>query len=229
MTTDWAERVGAALGAEVLDDFGVARVDIAAAGWLDAVRTAREELGCTFFDWLTGVDELHDGYRLVCHLAVPPVDGARIRTLIIRALVPRDEPAVASVSGVFAGAGWHEREVAEMFGVRFTDGDRSGPGERLLLSADFDGHPLRKDFVLASRVAEPWPGAKEPGESDASLAGQEAEQADAGAPARRSTRRRSRPAGVPEPDEWGPRAPGSPDPDPLAAVTDRRPRRGGSR
>jgi len=226
VTAEWAAQVGAVLGAEVHDDFGVARVDVAVAGWLGALRTARDELGCTFFDWLTAVDEVRDGYRLVCHVAIPPSKGARMRTLILRTLVSREEPAVPSVSGVFAGASWHEREVAEMFGVHFTDG--AGVGGRLLLSADFEGHPLRKDFVLASRVAEPWPGAKEPGESDASLARQQAARGDAAASARRAPRRRSRPAGVPEPGEWGPRESGSPDPDPLAVASDRKPRRGGA-
>ena len=77
---------------------------------------------------------------------------------------------------------------------------------------------LRKEFVLASRVAKPWPGAKEPGESD--------HAPKAGAP----SRRRTLPPGVPDPESWGPRPPGSPDPDPLApalsAATPARPRRG---
>jgi NADH-quinone oxidoreductase subunit C len=71
--------------------------------------------------------------------------------------------------------------------------------DKLLLPEEFEGHPLRKDFVLASRVAKPFPGAKEPGESDHQAA----------AP----SRRRTRPAGVPEPDQWGPRPPG-PRPEP---------------
>ena len=50
-----------------------------------------------------------------------------------------------------------------MFGIDFTGHDALDP---LLLPDGFEGHPLRKDFVLASRVAKPWPGAKEPGESD---------------------------------------------------------------
>jgi NADH-quinone oxidoreductase subunit C len=68
----------------------------------------------------------------------------------------------------------------------------------LLLPDGFEGHPLRKDFVLASRVAKPWPGAKEPGESDHDLS---AERSSPG-------RRRMLPPGVPAPDEWGPGAVG---------------------
>ena len=83
-----------------------------------------------------------------------------------------------TLTGVFAGAAWHERAVAELFGLRF-DGHETTP---LLLSERFDGHPLRKDFLLAARSAQAWPGAKEPGESDADLSG--------------STRRRPKPPGV---------------------------------
>jgi NADH-quinone oxidoreductase subunit C len=66
----------------------------------------------------------------------------------------------------------------------------------LLLPDGFEGHPLRKDFVLAARAAKAWPGAKEPGESDAD---------GHGAP----SRRKMRPPGVPDPDAWGPRPDGA--------------------
>jgi NADH:ubiquinone oxidoreductase subunit C len=87
---------------------------------------------------------------------------------------------------VFAGAGWHERATAELFGLAF-DGHVTAP---LLLSPAFEGHPLRKDFVLAARQAKRWPGAKEPGESSADLA--------------TPSRRRPKPHGA-VPD-WGPPA-----------------------
>ena len=217
----WRDCLGAVVGRPVADDFGTPRVDVGPGEWAPTLLLARDELGCAFFDWLTAVDELHDGFRLVCHLAVPPADGEPLRRLLVRTLLAREAPTVASVAHVFAGATWHEREVGEMFGVTFTGPNRRGVASpRLLLPAGFDGHPLRKDFVLASRVAAPWPGAKEPGESDASTSGPG-----------RSGRRRSRPPGVPEPDEWGPRDPGAPPPDDPLAVAEpgRRPRRGRSR
>ena len=69
-----------------------------------------------------------------------------------------------------------------MFGIDF-----GVPLEPLLLPDGFEGHPLRKDFVLASRVVKAWPGAKEPGESDH----------DVGS---RTGGRRMKPPGVP--DDW---------------------------
>jgi NADH-quinone oxidoreductase subunit C len=199
--TGWPERVAATLGRGVADDYGTVRVDVPADSWVHSLTACRDLLGCVFFDWLTAVDELPEGFRLVCHVAAPPTQGAPLQRLVIRTLLAAgqsgDEASVASAVEVYAGAAWHEREVAEMFGVTF--GDPAAEPARLLLPEGFEGHPLRKGFVLASRVAVTWPGAKEPGESDASLA-------DAPPPTRR-TRRRARPSGVPTVDEWGPREP----------------------
>jgi NADH-quinone oxidoreductase subunit C len=84
-----------------------------------------------------------------------------------------------------------------MFGLTFEGHPNLVP---LLLPDGFEGHPLRKDFVLAARAAKAWPGAKEPGESDADLG-------RGSSPGRRKTR----PPGVPDPAVWGPRPPGPAD------------------
>jgi NADH-quinone oxidoreductase subunit C len=199
--TGWPERVAETLRCDVADDYGTVRVDVPADSWVATLLTCRDRLGCVFFDWLTAVDELPDGFRLICHLVAPPTAGVPLQRLVVRTLLPAGqsghEASVASAVEAYAGAAWHEREVAEMFGVRF--GDPTAEAARLLLPEGFEGRPLRKDFVLASRVAVTWPGAKEPGESDASLA-------ESPPPARRN-RRRARPPGVPTVDEWGPHEP----------------------
>ncbi len=155
--------------------------------WHDAVAALKDD-GYTYFDWLSAVDEHPEGFRLVIHLArLEALDH-----LLLVAYIPRESPSVASVSDLFAGAAWHERETHEMFGIDFSS---AGTGEvelaPLLLPDGFEGHPLRKEFVLASRVAKAWPGAKEPGESDADSS-------------HSPGRRRIKPPGVPDPSEWGP-------------------------
>jgi NADH-quinone oxidoreductase subunit C len=203
----WAEEVSAALeavlpeGQEATYDegFGPLTATVPAEHWATALTAARDRLGCAFFDWLSAVDELHDGFAVVCHLARHR--PGEVAHLLLRTVLPRESPSLPSAVGVYAGAGWHERETTEMFGVAFIDAPEP-PTRHLLLPEEFEGHPLRKDFVLVSRVAKPWPGAKEPGESDE----------HGGSP----SRRRTRPPGVPEPEAWGPREPGSTAPDPLA-------------
>ncbi|MET8967861.1 NADH-quinone oxidoreductase subunit C [Streptomyces hydrogenans] len=158
-------------------------VDVPVTDWLDALRTARDELGCTYFDWLSAVDEPGTGFRVCAHV-VAVGDGAP-RRLLLRTTVPHEAPSLPTAIGVYAGAAWHERETHEMFGVVFEGHPNLTP---LLLPENFEGHPLRKDFVLAARVAKAWPGAKEPGESH-----------DGG-----PKRRQMLPPGVPDPNEWGP-------------------------
>jgi NADH-quinone oxidoreductase subunit C len=134
--------------------------------------------GFVFFDWLSAVDEQDDVIRLVAHVArLDPLEHVLVVTYL-----DRERPHVASLVDVYAGAAWHERETHEMFGVDF--GAASAP---LLLPDGFEGHPLRKDFVLASRQVKAWPGGKEPGESDADST-------------HSPSRRRVKPPGVP--DGW---------------------------
>ncbi|MEU2080188.1 NADH-quinone oxidoreductase subunit C, partial [Streptomyces sp. NPDC013489] len=158
-------------------------VDVPPGSWIAALETARDTLGCTYFDWLSAVDEPGTGFRICAHVAA--VGEGRPRRLLLRTTVPHAAPVLPTAIGVYAGAGWHERETHEMFGVDFTGHPHLVP---LLLPENFEGHPLRKDFVLAARVAKAWPGAKEPGESHE------------GGP----KRRQMLPPGVPDPNEWGP-------------------------
>ncbi|WP_436777045.1 NADH-quinone oxidoreductase subunit C [Yinghuangia sp. YIM S09857] len=182
------EEIRDALGdVAVSDAYGLATADVPAERWTDALTAARDVLGLTYFDWLSAVDETDEGFSVVVHVCAAP--GPR---LLLRTRVPRDAAHLPTATGVYAGAVWHERETAEMFGLVFDDHPHPEP---LLLPDGFEGHPLRKDFVLASRVAKAWPGAKEPGESDT-------HEGTTRAPGRR----RILPPGVPDPNEWGPNA-----------------------
>ncbi|MCM1937727.1 NADH-quinone oxidoreductase subunit C [Streptomyces sp. G3] len=173
------ELFGADAAAE--ESYDLLTVDVPPSSWITALETARDRLGCTYFDWLSGVDEPGVGFRVAAHVAAL----GPVRRLLLRTTVPHEAPVLPTAVGVYAGAAWHERETHEMFGVAFEDHPAL---DHLLLPEGFEGHPLRKDFVLAARVAKAWPGAKEPGESDH------------GGP----RRRQMLPPGVPDPNEWGP-------------------------
>ncbi|MGK5730207.1 NADH-quinone oxidoreductase subunit C, partial [Streptomyces sp. URMC 124] len=188
----WLPAGAAALfgeGATAEETYDLLTVDVPAERWIAALETARDRLDCTFFDWLSAVDEPGTGFRVCAHLAALPGalpgGGGGMRRLLLRTTVPHEAPALATAVGVYAGAAWHERETHEMFGIDFPGHPHLAP---LLLPEAFEGHPLRKDFVLAARVAKAWPGAKEPGEG-----------AEGG-----PKRRQMLPPGVPDPNEWGP-------------------------
>lgn len=65
--------------------------------------------------------------------------------VVIRCRIPRANPELPTVSGVFAGANWHERETHDFFGIRFLGHPDLSP---LLLPEDADFHPLLKDFKV---------------------------------------------------------------------------------
>jgi len=168
--------------------------DVPLGEWSSTVLGLREQ-GYTYFDWLTAVDETdregdQAGFDVVCHLIAPSEPGT-LPSVLLRTRAP-EGVAVPSLTPIFRGAAWHERETHEMFGIDF-DGfdDGTGLGLRpLLLPEGFEGTPLRKSFVLAARASKTWPGAKEPGEGH-----------DSG---KAPGRRRVQAPGVPGP-EWGPR------------------------
>jgi NADH-quinone oxidoreductase subunit C len=134
---------------------------------------------------LSAYDDLDRGIAIVAHVW----SRTHRRPALLRTHVDRADPRLSSLTAVWAGADWHERETFEMFGVVFTGHPHLVP---LLLPDGFEGHPLRKEFVLASRVAKPWPGVEEPMRAEA----------EGGSGAARRARRRAVPPGVPA--DWGP-------------------------
>lgn len=185
------EEVGARFGQLLGEDaaaevaYGGVTVSVPAPRWVQTVALAKSTPGLdfTFFDWLSAVDELEEGFSVFLHLWAP----VHRHHVLLRTRTPRATPQLPTITAVFPGATWHERETWEMFGVVFEGHPQLVP---LLLPEGFEGHPLRKEFVLASRVAKVWPGAKEPGESHGDAPG----------------RRRMPPLGIPDPDVWGPQA-----------------------
>ena len=132
-------------------------VTVAPADWRRVAELLRNDpdLACDFFDYLCGVDEEAAGIGLVLH-----VYSTRHRHHVqLRTLVPREGGGVPTVSDLWFGANWHERETAELFGVGFEGHPNL---VKLLLPEEFEGYPMRKEFALLSREAKPWPGAKEP-------------------------------------------------------------------
>ena len=80
----------------------------------------------------------------------------RNHRLRLKARVPEDNPTIQTVTSVWKGANFLEREVYDLMGIKF-----SGHPDlrRILLPEDYEeGHPLRKDFPLLAREVKPWPG-----------------------------------------------------------------------
>lgn len=65
--------------------------------------------------------------------------------LNVKVVLPRDNPVIESVSHLFRAANWYERECYDLVGVIFKNHPYL---ERVLLPADWEGHPLKKDYVF---------------------------------------------------------------------------------
>ena len=65
--------------------------------------------------------------------------------VVIRARIPRDNPEIPTISEIYSGANWHERETHDFFGIKFIGHPDLKP---LLLPEDADYHPLLKDFKV---------------------------------------------------------------------------------
>jgi NADH-quinone oxidoreductase subunit C len=107
-------------------------------------------LNFDFLRNLSGVDFEEEGMEVVYHL----YSYEHRYNVTVRAKLPAVNPHIPTVSDIWRGADWHEREAAEMFGITFDGHPNPVP---LLLPEDMlDHHPLRKDNPLAP--LEEWQG-----------------------------------------------------------------------
>ena len=144
------EAVRAAVGdalLEVIAFRGETTLVVAKGAILDVLRTLRDEPlpGFDRLSDLTAVDYLDLGreprFAVVYHLMARR-SLARVR---VRALVPEEEPFIASAVELYPGANWLEREVYDMFGIGFLGHPNL---TRILMPDDWEGHPLRKDYPI---------------------------------------------------------------------------------
>jgi NADH-quinone oxidoreductase subunit C len=106
------------------------------------VVTAAEHLYGDGFalDTVTGVDWIAEGKMEVVYDYFHPDKTLRA---VVRTRIPRDRPELPTISKVFPGANWHERETHDFFGINFVGHPNLAP---FLLPEDADYHPLKKDF-----------------------------------------------------------------------------------
>jgi NADH-quinone oxidoreductase subunit C len=88
---------------------------------------------------LSGVDYDKDNLAVVYHI----YSYALKHNIVVKCIVPKSAPVVQTVSDVWAAANWHEREAYDLIGLKF---EGHPDLRRILLSEDWEGHPLRKDY-----------------------------------------------------------------------------------
>ncbi|HEB75770.1 MAG TPA: NADH-quinone oxidoreductase subunit C [Nitrospirae bacterium] len=114
------------------------------------------ELRFDFLKDLCGVDYL--GKKPLRFEVVYTLYSMRHRHMIrLKAEVGEDDPSIDSVVPVWIGAGWHERECYDMYGIAFNGHPDL---RRILMPEDWEGHPLRKDYPEKGPERE-WQGFRE--------------------------------------------------------------------
>jgi NADH-quinone oxidoreductase subunit C len=128
--------------------FGELTLETTIGHYVELIKFLRDDARCQFISFidLCGVDwpARERRFDVVVHL-LSPKQNSRIR---VKLAVAEDE-SVPSITGLFLGAEWFEREAWDLYGIPF-----SGHGDlrRLLTDYGFEGHPLRKDFPTTGYV-----------------------------------------------------------------------------
>jgi NADH-quinone oxidoreductase subunit C len=136
-------------GTEVVEEPALHLTDYARKGFHlditvapdDVVSAAKQLLKLDFFiEAVTGVDWIKDNQLEVVYDYNHWDECCRV---VVRTFLPRETPEVPTISKVYTGANWHERETHDFFGIKFLGHPDLSP---FLLPEDADYHPLLKDF-----------------------------------------------------------------------------------
>jgi NADH-quinone oxidoreductase subunit C len=142
---DARARIQERFGIDAVADGGIA-VSLPRDRWQEFGRFVREELGCRYFNWLSAIDWKDQGLEVLCR--VENLDARLVVTMRMR--LPVGELRCPTLTQVYRGADWMERECYDMFGVVF---EGHPDLRRILLSDDWEGHPLRKDYAVDTPLA----------------------------------------------------------------------------
>ena len=111
------------------------------AQWVSMARFAKETLGCAFFSFLSAVDWKEEGLEVIAW-----VDNLDARfSVLMKSRLGAGVTVCDSIVPVYRGAGWMEREAFDMFGIHF---EGHPDLRRILLDADWVGHPLLKSYAV---------------------------------------------------------------------------------
>jgi NADH-quinone oxidoreductase subunit C len=113
-----------------------------------------KQTGFVRCEWLTAAHNGGDSFEVSLMLSKEDLSEHMI-------LSTDAEGSMDSVSDIYPAVEFHEREVAQMFGLEFVGLKDASPAFEIELS----GFPLRRDFALATRAGAEWPGAVEPDEN----------------------------------------------------------------
>lgn len=156
-------RPGSSVVAAILEQFPDARYElrpyasssvtyhaiaVPVGDWVPFAQAARDAGFDTFID-IAAVDHYTEAPRF--EVALNMLNMESVERIVVSTRVPYDQPFVPTLTDVFPGANFYEREAFDLIGVEF-------PGHpdltRILLPDDWEGHPLRKDYAVGAVPVE---------------------------------------------------------------------------
>ena len=119
-------------------------IEVDPASLHDIMSHLKSDSACGFDELmcLSGVDYGPEAEIGVTYHLCSTKSGEKVS---IKVKLPREKPAVSTVSDLWRTANWHEREAYDLFGISF---EGHPDLTRILLPEDWEGHPLRKDYVV---------------------------------------------------------------------------------
>ena len=138
---------------------GYSGLMVASDKLVEVATALRDDIGFNYLSSVTGVDQLTDNKMEVVYHTYSIDQGGS--GLVLHVQVDRDDPVVPSLTPIWPGADFQEREAWDLFGIRF---DGHYDLRRILTWDGFNGHPLRKDWqeVFFEEEHKPfgsrWPG-----------------------------------------------------------------------
>lgn len=141
---NYQQRLLDTFGGSTSEYAGEVTVILPAEKILDVAHLIHDEFGFDYLACVTAVDywpEEHPRF----HVAYIFRSLTQKLSLLVRAPVAGINPSLASIESVYRNANWQEREVYDMFGINF---EGHSDLRRILMPADWQGHPQRKDYPL---------------------------------------------------------------------------------
>lgn len=122
-------------------EFGESLLWVAADRILDVCRKLKQDQGFVRLSGISAIDRFPAEPRFEVLYLLHSIE--RNQRLKLKVALASGMAEIDSVTGVWEGAGWYERETFDMFGIRFRN---NSDLTRILMPEDWIGHPLRKDF-----------------------------------------------------------------------------------
>lgn len=119
---------------------GAVEVQVKKDVLLDLMKDLKNDAEMDFLSCVTGLDWVED-YEIVYHLNSCKTGDK----MVIKVRLDKNSPEVDTVTSVWSTANWQEREIFDLYGIKFK---RHPNLKRLLLADDHPGHPMRKDWPI---------------------------------------------------------------------------------